>query len=124
MEMSDLVLVDGVASARTHGLTVYDSLEHWFDLAPSASERPDPLGALDCVMMRKDPPFDMEYVFATYMLERAQAGGTLVVNDPRSIRDASEKLFTRGSPICVPRPWSRAATAICATSWPSRAILW
>jgi glutathione synthase len=44
--------------------------------------------------MRKDPPFDMEYVFATYMLERAQADGTLVINDPRSIRDASEKLFT------------------------------
>lgn len=103
MEMGDLVLVDGVACARTRRLTVYDSLEHWFDLAPAASERADPLGALDCVMMRKDPPFDMEYVFATYMLERAQAGGTLVVNDPRSIRDASEKLFTAWfSDLCPP----------------------
>jgi len=44
--------------------------------------------------MRKDPPFDMEFVFATYILERAQVDGTLVVNDPRGIRDSSEKLFT------------------------------
>ncbi len=103
MEMKDLALLDGRACARTRPLCVYDSLERWFDFSGPASDDPQPLAALDCVFMRKDPPFDMEYVFATYMLERAQVDGVLVVNDPRSIRDASEKLFTAWfSDLCPP----------------------
>jgi glutathione synthase len=94
MEMRDLVLIDGRACARSRRVTVQDSADHWFDFEGPAADEPEPLARLDCVMMRKDPPFDMEYVFATYMLERAQHDGTLVVNFPRSIRDASEKLFT------------------------------
>ena len=103
MEMKDLVLIDGRACARTRPLAVHDSLEHWFDFEGPTVEVPEPLKRLDCVLMRKDPPFDMEYVFATYMLERAQIDGTLVVNYPRSIRDASEKLFTAWfSELCPP----------------------
>ncbi len=100
MEMGDLSLVDGQALARTRPLAVRDSLDDWFTFTGDARQRP--FGELDCVLMRKDPPFDMEYVFATYMLERAQAGGSLVVNDPRSIRDASEKLFTAWFAECCP----------------------
>ncbi|MCB1747456.1 MAG: glutathione synthase [Gammaproteobacteria bacterium] len=103
IEMGDLVLVDGRALAHTRPLVVHDSLEHWFDFGGPRSEQPRPLGELDCILMRKDPPFDMEFVFATYMLERAQADGALVVNDPRSIRDASEKLFTAWfAELCPP----------------------
>ena len=103
MEMQDLRQRDGRVSARSRPLAVHDSLDHWFDFTGPVSADPAPLADLDCVLMRKDPPFDMEYVFATYMLERAQAEGTLVVNDPRSIRDASEKLFTAWfADVCPP----------------------
>lgn len=109
MEMRDLVLRDGQAWARTRTLTVQDDLEHWYEFTGAPPDEPAHLESLDCVLMRKDPPFDMEYVFATYMLERAQAGGTLVVNDPRSIRDASEKLFTAWFPeVCPPTLVTRA----------------
>jgi glutathione synthase len=57
---------------------------------------------LDVVLMRKDPPFDMEYVFATYLLERAQRAGAWVINDPRSLRDANEKIFALEFPDCTP----------------------
>ena len=102
MEMSDLSLRDGRACARTRRLAVHNDLEHWFDFETAQTDA-QPLTRFDCVLMRKDPPFDMEYVFATYMLERAQAEGVLVVNDPRSIRDASEKLFTAWfADVCPP----------------------
>lgn len=108
MEMQDLSLRDGRATARWRPLTVHDSSEHWFDFGGPPSAEPELLSTLDCVLMRKDPPFDMEYIFATYMLERAQADGTLVVNDPRSIRDASEKLFTAWfADVCPPTLVSR-----------------
>ncbi|MEQ8496282.1 MAG: glutathione synthase, partial [Gammaproteobacteria bacterium] len=103
MEMGDLTLRDGRALARTRPLTVYDSLDTWFSFDGPQDTAPRPLGALDVILMRKDPPFDMEFVFATYMLERAQADGALVVNDPRAIRDASEKLFTAWfADLCPP----------------------
>ena len=103
MEMSDLSLRDGRACARTRPLMVHNDLKHWYDFSGPRSEVATPLAELDVVLMRKDPPFDMEFVFATYMLERAQAEGALVVNDPRSIRDASEKLFTAWfSDVCPP----------------------
>lgn len=107
MEMNDLALIDGRACAHTRPVTVYNSSERWFDLSDLATET-RPLAELDCVLMRKDPPFDMEYVFATYLLEKAQHEGVLVVNDPRSIRDANEKLFTTWfSELCPPSLVSR-----------------
>jgi len=107
MEMKDLVLIDGRACAHTRPVTVQDSSERWFDFPDFVTET-RPLAELDCVLMRKDPPFDMEYVFATYLLEKAQHEGVLVVNDPRSIRDANEKLFTAWfSDLCPPSLVSR-----------------
>jgi glutathione synthase len=92
MELSDIVLRDGHAYAHTRPLTVRDSLDDYYEFTGEKQRRP--ITDLDVVLMRKDPPFDTEYIFATYILERAQAAGCLVVNDPRSLRDANEKLFT------------------------------
>ena len=61
-----------------------------------------PLAETDLVMMRKDPPFDMEYIYATYLLERAQQAGALVVNAPQSLRDCNEKFFATHFPDCTP----------------------
>lgn len=101
MEMPDLALRDGRASAQMRPLAVHDSTKHWFDFAGETQRRS--LSDLDVILMRKDPPFDTEYIFATYLLERAQAEGTLLVNDPRSLRDANEKLFTAWfADVCPP----------------------
>src|SRR6056297_3483809 len=61
-----------------------------------------PIAELDVIMMRKDPPFDMEYIYATYFLERAEAAGVVVVNRPASLRDCNEKLFATLFPQCCP----------------------
>jgi glutathione synthase len=99
MEQADLFLRDGATYARTRALTVRDDPQDWF---AGGAEQTLPLAQLDVIFMRKDPPFDMEYVYTTYLLERAQAGGVLVVNQPDSLRDANEKLFTAWFPQCAP----------------------
>jgi glutathione synthase len=71
----------------------------WYDLG---AEEPSPLGSFDVIFMRKDPPFDMEYIYSTYLLERAQQDGALVVNRPASIRDCNEKYFATAFPECCP----------------------
>lgn len=101
MEMPDLSLRDGRAMAVMRTLAVYDSYTHWFDF--TGEPQPRALRELDVILMRKDPPFDTEYIFATYLLERAQTEGCLIVNDPRSLRDANEKLFTAWfADVCPP----------------------
>jgi glutathione synthase len=101
MEFDDLSLQDGQAYATMREIEVYASLERWFEFVTDPV--PCPLHALDTVLMRKDPPFDTEYIFATYLLEQAEAAGVVVVNEPRALRDANEKLFTAWFPdICPP----------------------
>jgi glutathione synthase len=80
---------DGEVSARCMEIRPGDDDRHWFD--PGISEV-RPLTAFDAALMRQDPPFDFEYITATWLLERAVAGGARVFNDPRSVRDHSEKL--------------------------------
>lgn len=99
MEMADLHLRDGVAYAHMRPLEVAADPDNWFQLRDRI---PHPLGELDVILMRKDPPFDMEYVYATYLLEQAEAAGALVVNRARSLRDANEKLFAAEFPDCIP----------------------
>lgn len=99
MEPSDLYLADGVARARHRKLEVKDDPKSWHSLGAEAD---GPLSDLDLILMRKDPPFDMEYVASTYILERAEDAGVLVVNKPRSLRDANEKAFTAWFPQCCP----------------------
>jgi glutathione synthase len=98
MEMSDLYCRDGVAMARMSPLQVFDDEQRWYQLgAPEET----PLHQLDVILMRKDPPFDMEYIYATYLLELAEGRGALVVNRPASLRDANEKIFTTHFPQCT-----------------------
>ena len=99
MEMDDLLLRDGQALGHLHPLRVQDDPDRWFERDEGALT---PLHELDVILMRKDPPFDMEYIYATYLLEQAEARGTLVVNRPRALRDANEKLFTAWFPQCTP----------------------
>lgn len=99
MEQGDVFLRDGKTFARIRALHVQDHAEHWFDVG---AETVEPLSGLDVILMRKDPPFDMEYIYTTYLLERAEAEGVLVVNKPQSLRDCNEKVFTAWFPQCTP----------------------
>ena len=91
MEMADLYLLEGEARARTKTLTVREDSQHWFQFN---KEQDIALAELSVILMRKDPPFDTEYIYATYILERAEQAGSLIVNKPQSLRDANEKLYT------------------------------
>ncbi|HKJ77248.1 MAG TPA: glutathione synthase, partial [Gammaproteobacteria bacterium] len=77
MEQADLSQRDGRSHGRMRPLTVHADPDHWFDLGEPVQR---PLGSLHALLMRKDPPFDMEYVYTTYLLEQAEAEGTVVVN--------------------------------------------
>ncbi len=73
--------------------------DRWYRLGDPVAT---PLAECDVVFMRKDPPFDMEYIYSTYLLERAEAEGALVVNRPASLRDCNEKFFASAFPQCGP----------------------
>jgi glutathione synthase len=96
-EQKHLWLRDGVAWGRLAPLQVFDDLEHWFVLGEPQNAR---LGEFDVILMRKDPPFDMEYVYTTYILDRALAQGALVCNRPQGLRDMNEKVYTAWFPEC------------------------
>jgi len=91
LEMQDLYLDNGRCFASSKKLTVQRDPQNWYQLEEATDH---PLADLDAVLMRKDPPFDTEYIYATYLLERAEDEGCLIVNKPQSLRDANEKLFT------------------------------
>ncbi len=97
LEMQDLLLRDGVPFGRMRALRVKADPEGWFSLGEALLE---PLSALDCLLMRKDPPFDMEYIYSSYILERAEEAGVLVVNRPQGLRDMNEKVYTAWFPQC------------------------
>jgi glutathione synthase len=97
LEQRDLWLADGVAWGRVRPIQVRDDLQNWATLGAIKIER---LGSIDAILMRKDPPFDMEYIYTTYILERAEAEGALVVNRPQGLRDMNEKVYTAWFPQC------------------------
>ena len=96
-EQKDLWLRDGVAWGRLAPLEVKDDLHSWFSLGQSTAAR---LGEFDVILMRKDPPFDTEYIYSTYILERAQLQGAHVYNRPQGLRDINEKVYTAWFPEC------------------------
>ena len=106
LEMQDLWIRDGVAMCRARPVSVFDDRKHWFELGDAAEQR---LDTFDAILMRKDPPFDLEFVAATYILERAELDGALVVNRPRSLRDANEKVFISWFAQCCARLCSPSA---------------
>jgi len=99
MEPGDLFLDAGRTRARMRTLTVADDPARWYRFGAETTRA---LTDLDAVLMRQDPPFDMDYVFSTYLLEHAARAGARVINDPRALRDANEKLFTVEFPQCTP----------------------
>jgi glutathione synthase len=99
MLQRDLSLKDSTCWATTRTLHVKDNTTGWFEFGEKHTQ---PLHELDVVLMRKDPPFDMEYIYTTYLLQQAEAQGCLIVNRPNSLRDANEKLFTALFPDCTP----------------------
>lgn len=99
MEMADLFLDNGKPMASMRPLTVDRNPDKWFDLG---EEQTKCLAELDVILMRKDPPFDGEFLYATQMFELAEQAGTLVVNKAQSLRDFNEKLFTSWFPDLIP----------------------
>jgi len=97
MEQADLYWQDSQVYANTKILSVQDESSHWFDFKKTQTI---PLSTLDVVLMRKDPPFDIQYIYTTYLLELAEQAGTLVVNKPQGLRDYNEKLSTAWFPQC------------------------
>lgn len=97
----DMYIDNGIAQANMRRLTVRDDNDDWFTFNNDATAQA--LGQLDAILMRLDPPFDMDYVYCTYLLELAETQGALVVNKPRALRDFNEKLaITRFPDLCVP----------------------
>ncbi|STQ43031.1 Glutathione synthetase [Ewingella americana] len=99
MEMDSLYLRGGEGRALTRKLSVKQDYDSWYEFG---SEQDIALQDLDVILMRKDPPFDTEFIYATYILERAEEKGTLIVNKPQSLRDCNEKLFTAWFPELTP----------------------
>jgi glutathione synthase len=98
-EQRDLRLNDGEPWGLGRRIKVIDHPEHWFELGdPDDVE----LAKMDVILMRKDPPFDTEYIYTTYILERAELRGALIINRPDSLRDINEKAFTAWFPECCP----------------------
>ncbi len=96
-ELKDLWLRDGIAWGRLTPLKVFDDPHHWSVRGAAVAA---PLGGYDVILMRKDPPFDTEYIYCTYILDRARDQGALVCNHPQGLRDMNEKVYTAWFPEC------------------------
>jgi len=97
MQLPDLYMDSGISLAEAQQLSIVDQSTDFFQLEQIETIQ---LSDLDVILMRKDPPFDLEYIYATYFLEQAEQQGTLIVNKSQSLRDCNEKLFTREFPQC------------------------
>lgn len=95
---NQLFMASGLAQAKCHSITVHDQAEDYFSLAEPEVMA---LNEFDVILMRKDPPFDMEYIMDTYVLEQTDTS-THVINNPQALRDANEKFFTEFFPECTP----------------------
>lgn len=99
LELADMFIEQSTAKARVRPLQVWDRSENYYQLG---ADQVVNMGDLDIIFMRKDPPFDIEFVYATHLLDLAARDGALVVNRPQSLRDCSEKLFTAWFPDLIP----------------------
>ena len=98
-EQQDLRMLSGQALGTSTRLRVQDDYDDWFAFG---EQQEIELGDLDAILMRKDPPFNMEYVYTTYILDRAREHGALIVNAPQALRDMNEKAYTAWFPDCTP----------------------
>ena len=97
MQQSDIYMRGDIAMAQASLIQVTDRTEDWFNIEPTETIE---LASLNAILMRKDPPFDIEYITSTYILEMAEREGSLIVNRPASLRDANEKMFIAHFPEC------------------------
>lgn len=97
---SDCYVDNGVPKARSKGVKVAMNPDNWFEFT---HEEDIELGKLDAILMRKDPPFNMEFVYTTYILELAENLGCLIVNKPNALRDCNEKMYTQWFPELTPK---------------------
>lgn len=98
MEQNDLLIHDGEARASVKTLSVKEDFSSWYTFG---NQSDIDLSDLDVVLMRKDPPFDIEYIYTTYILQFAQEKGLLVINDPAGLRNVNEKMFINTFPDCI-----------------------
>lgn len=99
MEINDLYLIKNKSYARTRKLKVENNKKKWFFFE---KEEYIALSSLDVILMRKDPPFNTQFIYATYILESAEKSGVLVINKPKSLRDCNEKIFATCFPKIIP----------------------
>lgn len=99
MQQDDLFSRDGNVFAESRIVKLLPGQDPWLQLSPASTHQ---LAECDAILMRKDPPFDLEYIYTTYMLELVERQGTLIVNRPQSLRDCNEKFFTSWFPQCAP----------------------
>ncbi|ACL30336.1 glutathione synthase [Buchnera aphidicola] len=98
MEMNDLYLRKEQAFARTRLIKLIKNTQKWYQFIKQQSIS---LSELDVILMRKDPPFNTEFIYSTYILERAEETGVLIINKPKSLRDCNEKIFTSWFPDLI-----------------------
>jgi glutathione synthase len=99
MELNALFLQYGIAWGNCRALQLHFDKNPWYSLEAPVSR---PLDQFDILLMRKDPPVNLQYLYSTYILEHAESNGVLIVNKPQSLRDANEKLFATWFPQCMP----------------------
>ena len=99
MQQSDLYTDNGIAYAESRAVRLQPGQDPWLEQSPAQQHE---LADCNAILMRKDPPFDLEYIYTTYMLELAEQKGSLIVNKPQSLRDYNEKFFTTWFPQCAP----------------------
>ena len=112
MEQEDLSIQNGVAYGRMAPIKVAMNPENWFEKEDSIDR---PLSDLQLILMRKDPPFDSEFIYSTYILERAEQQGVVIANKPQSLRDCNEKVFaTEFADLMSPTTVTRRADLLKA----------
>ncbi len=109
IELQDLFFKGDTSFALSYSIRVSDDPKHWWELGKPVLK---PLHEFDAILMRKDPPVDMDYIYSTYLLEHAEAKGVLVVNPPDALRAANEKLYATWFPQCMPETLVTADMAL------------
>ncbi len=105
MMQHDLFSDGNTSHALSAIITPMDDPAQWYEVLSRQEIR---LSSLNTILMRKDPPYDIEYITTTWLLDQAEREGSLIVNRPSSLRDANEKLFiTRFPQCCAPLLVSR-----------------
>ena len=99
MQQKDLFIDNNGPQGKMTPLTVFQDPDKWYALGETSTK---PLSDLNVILMRKDPPFDSEFIYSTYILEAAERSGSLIVNKPQSLRDCNEKVFATEFPQCTP----------------------